>query len=47
MLLFASMPMLVPPTAVTHGLDAGQSGEANAAFAGLPPVSSAASPDEK
>src|SRR5450759_1467660 len=33
MLLLWSMPMLVPPTAVTHGLEAGQSGVANAAFA--------------
>src|SRR5215475_5337680 len=45
--LLEPTPSDVPPTAVTHGLDAGQSGVAAAAFAGLPPVSSPLSPDEK
>ena len=43
----APTPSEVPPTAVTHGLDAGQSGVADAALAGSPPVSSPLSPDEK
>ena len=43
----ADTPSDVPPTAVTNGLDAGQSGVAAAALAGSPPVSSPLSPEEK
>ena len=46
-LLSAVMPIEVPPTAVTYGLEAGQSGVAEAALAGSPPVSSPLSPEEK
>ncbi len=41
----AVTPIEVPPTAVTHGLDAGQSGVGVAE--GSPPVSSPLSPEEK